>query len=224
MITGDAQQRGVLVEVDAVRGEERGVGAGGKGGEKWREVRAERDGRRRERGGRRGGGGRVGKEGWERKSGGGRVGEKGWGRRERGGRVGEEGGKNAACKNTYESKEEYLHAAHSTVQRKTFKGENFCEFRGFVAICASFSLQNLGCGVLWHGKSKQSVKIIFSPIRESFLLRKIFAIQYPSTHQKMLALAAPLLSSRSWTCVLVSYTLIKVPYRETSHDRLTPIH
>ena len=43
-------------------------------------------------------------------------------------------------------------------------------------------------------------------------------IIYPSTHQKMLALAAPLLSSRSWTCVLVSYTLIKVPYREKSHD------
>ena len=48
--------------------------------------------------------------------------------------------------------------------------------------------------------------------------------QYPSTHQKMLALAAPLLSSRSWTCVLVSYTLIKVPYRETSHDRQVNTH
>ena len=65
VITGDTQQRGVLVEVDTVRGEKRGGGAGGKGGEEWREVRAEWDGRRRERGG------RVGEEGWERKGGGG---------------------------------------------------------------------------------------------------------------------------------------------------------
>ena len=71
MITGDAQQRGVLVEVDAVRGEEGGVGAGGEGGKKWREVRAERDGRRRERGG------RVGVEGWGWKGEGGMVGEEG---------------------------------------------------------------------------------------------------------------------------------------------------
>ena len=162
----------------------------------------------------------MGEEDEGRKSGGGGGGW-GWERRMRGGRVGEEGGKNAACKNTYESKEEYLHAAHSTV---SFEGENFCEFCGFVAICTSFSLQNLGCGVLWHGKTKQSAKIVFSPICESFLSRKFSATRYPSTHQKMLALAAPLLSSRSWTCVLVSYTLIKVPYRETSHDRLTPIH
>ena len=46
-----------------------------------------------------------------------------------------------------------------------------------------FSPQNLGCGVLWCCKSEQSVKvfsakIVFSPIRESFLPQKFSAIRY----------------------------------------------
>ena len=61
------------------------MGTGGEGGKKWREVRAERDGRRRERGG------RVGVEWWERKGRGGRVGEEEWGRKSGGGRMGEKG-------------------------------------------------------------------------------------------------------------------------------------
>ena len=61
VIAGDTQQRGVLVEVDTVRAEERGVGEGGEGrvergggrwGEsrkRWKEMKAERDGKRRGR-------------------------------------------------------------------------------------------------------------------------------------------------------------------------------
>ena len=40
------------------------------------------------------------------------------------------------------------------------KGENFCEFRCFVAICKSFLCENWGCRILWHGKSEQSVKVL----------------------------------------------------------------
>ena len=54
----------------------------------------------------------------------------------------------------------------STIQWKTFEGENFREFRGFVTIYESF-LREIGGwgmggeGVLWHSKSEQSAKIIF---------------------------------------------------------------
>ena len=48
---------------------------------------------------------------------------------------------------------------------------------------AKFSPRNLGCDVLWRCKSEQSAKvfsakIIFPPIRESFLPRKFPAIRY----------------------------------------------
>jgi len=36
----------------------------------------------------------------------------------------------------------------STIYRETFKGENFHEFRGFVAICKSFLLEIWGRGII----------------------------------------------------------------------------
>ena len=32
------------------------------------------------------------------------------------------------------------------------------------AICKKFSPQNLGCGILWHGKSEQSAKVFSTKI------------------------------------------------------------
>ena len=58
-------------------------------------------------------------------------------------------------------------------------GENFREFRSFVAIHESFLCKIWGCGVLWCGTSEQSVKVFsmkiifftnlrkFSPLRVS---------------------------------------------------------
>ena len=69
----------------------------------------------------------------------------------------------------------------STVPRETFEGENFREFRGFVAICKSF-LRKIW-GVASFGTAKESNprkfspwKLYFSPIRESFLSQKFPAI------------------------------------------------
>ena len=53
------------------------------------------------------------------------------------------------------------------------KGENFCEFHGFVAICESFLRKFWGRGVLWHGTGEQSARFLrenhFSPSCESLL-------------------------------------------------------
>jgi len=46
---------------------------------------------------------------------------------------------------------------HAIWQDK-FKGENFCEFCGFVAICKSFLPEVWWRGVSWHNKSEQSAK------------------------------------------------------------------
>ena len=43
-----------------------------------------------------------------------------------------------------------------TVQRETFEGENFREFRGFVAICESFLHEFLRHGIFWGGGAKAS--------------------------------------------------------------------
>ena len=55
-------------------------------------------------------------------------------------------------------------------------------FRSFVAINLwKFSPRNLGCGVLWRGKNKESANVffvIFFTIRESFLPWKFPAIRY----------------------------------------------
>jgi len=42
--------------------------------------------------------------------------------------------------------------------------ENFCEFRGFVAICQSFLREIWRRGVLWHGTSEQSAKVFSAKI------------------------------------------------------------
>ena len=47
---------------------------------------------------------------------------------------------------------------------KTFEGENFHEFRGFVAIHESFLCEIWGCGILWCGKSEQSAKVFYVKI------------------------------------------------------------
>ena len=48
--------------------------------------------------------------------------------------------------------------------RETFEGEKFHKFCGFVAIRKKFSLQNLGRGILSHGKSEQSAKVFSTKI------------------------------------------------------------
>ena len=55
------------------------------------------------------------------------------------------------------------------------KGENFCEFHGFVAICESFLRKFWGRGVLWHGTGEQSAqvfsaKIVFPQVAKVFSL------------------------------------------------------
>ena len=60
----------------------------------------------------------------------------------------------------------------------TFEGENFYEFRSFVAIRKSFLHKIWERGVLWHSKSEQSVKVFSAKIVliTSFLSRKFPAI------------------------------------------------
>ena len=48
--------------------------------------------------------------------------------------------------------------------RITFEGENFREFRGFVAIRESFLREIWGCVVLWRGTSEQSAKVFSTKI------------------------------------------------------------
>ena len=60
--------------------------------------------------------------------------------------------------------------------------EKLSRISQFCGYTRKFSLRNLGRGVLWRGKSEQSVKvffakIVFSPICESFLPRKFTAIR-----------------------------------------------
>ena len=69
-----------------------------------------------------------------------------------------------------------------TVEWETFEGENFREFRGFVAQCKSF-LRKIW-GVASFGKKKASSsqkffprKLYFSQNRKSFLPRKFPAIR-----------------------------------------------
>ena len=72
-----------------------------------------------------------------------------------------------------------------TIYRETFKGENFHEFRGFVAIFESFLCKIWECDLidaaqasnLWKFSPRKSY---FSPIRTSFLPRKFPAIWYLS--------------------------------------------
>ena len=60
-----------------------------------------------------------------------------------------------------------------TIQWKTFEGENFCGFRGFMAIHEKFSPRNLGTCVASVGTSEHLRK--FSPQKLYFInLRKFF--------------------------------------------------
>ena len=61
--------------------------------------------------------------------------------------------------------------AHRPVQWETFEGENFCEFRGFVAIRESFLRKIWGRGILWHNKSEQSAKVF------SDIFTKVFSLK-----------------------------------------------
>ena len=61
----------------------------------------------------------------------------------------------------------------ATVQRETFEGENFREFRRFVAIREIW-----GRGILWRGKSEQSTKVFSAKIVFFTNLRKFSAIRY----------------------------------------------
>ena len=64
------------------------------------------------------------------------------------------------------------------IAEKLLRGENFSEFRSFVAIRESFLCEIWGHGVLWHSMSEQSTKvfsekIVFSPICTSFSPLKV---------------------------------------------------
>ena len=66
-----------------------------------------------------------------------------------------------------------------------FEGEDFHEFRSFVAIRESFLRKILGRGVLWHRSNPQKFsprKLYFSPIRKSFLPRKFSAARYATEY------------------------------------------
>ena len=81
-----------------------------------------------------------------------------------------------------------------TVQRETFEGENFREFRGFVAICESFLHEFLRHGIFWGGgKSEQSVKvfsmkIVFFTNSQTFSPPKVFCyIRYMHKFQNFIS-------------------------------------
>ena len=89
--------------------------------------------------------------------------------------------KNYLCKQNLRSHGLYMHRPEicNTIQRKTFEGENFHEFRGFRATCESFSTK-FGRTIPTYVRFQHSVKIFstkwsLSPIHESFLPRKFRA-------------------------------------------------
>ena len=60
----------------------------------------------------------------------------------------------------------------------TFEEENFDEFCSFVAICESFSLQNLGAWHPWHGTSEHFVKVFSVKIIIIFhQFAKVFSLE-----------------------------------------------
>ena len=61
---------------------------------------------------------------------------------------------------------------------ENFRGRKLLRILRFCGYLRKFSPQILGCGVIWHGKSKQSTNVFFSPIGKSFLPRKFSAIWY----------------------------------------------
>ena len=70
-----------------------------------------------------------------------------------------------------------------TVQRETFKGENFCEFWDLVAICVSFLRKIWGAWHLLVDKQANCESFLckkkhFPPICESFLPWKISTVWY----------------------------------------------
>ena len=51
------------------------------------------------------------------------------------------------------------------VIRETFKGENFCEFQGFVAICKSFLREIGGRGIFWQWHQQVSFSWLVSTVK-----------------------------------------------------------
>ena len=95
-----------------------------------------------------------------------------------------------------------------------FRGRNFREFRGFVAICQSFLRKIWRCGVFWYGKSEQSVKFFSVKIMfytnswkfsfESFLLHGIASFLGLPTIQFLIAYNMPRLRRKSWLIYYVN--------------------
>ena len=69
------------------------------------------------------------------------------------------------------------HFFHNTVQWETLEGENFCEFRGFVAMYRSFLCKIWECGVFWWYKRTICASFLYQFAKvfslESFLLYSI---------------------------------------------------
>ena len=68
---------------------------------------------------------------------------------------------------------------------ENFQGRKLSRILWFCGCMRTFSPRNLGRGFLWRGRSEQcakvlSAKIVFSPIRESFLPRKFPTIRLVS--------------------------------------------
>ena len=103
-----------------------------------------------------------------------------------------------------------------TIQWKTFEGENFCGFRGFMAIHEKFSPRNLGtwCPLAAQVSTCESFlhKNCISSIRKSFFLSKVFRYAVLVRNMEgdgMQDFTAGILYMRAWricqflSCILV---------------------
>ena len=61
--------------------------------------------------------------------------------------------------------------------RKLLRGKTLCEFHGFVAIRESFLHEIGGHGVLWHSKTKHSVKVFSMKIVFFYQFAKVFSLE-----------------------------------------------
>ena len=122
---------------------------------------------------------------------------------------------------------QYVHAFSVYRIAENFRGRKLLRISWFCGYTRKFSPQNLGHGIRWRCKSEQSAKvfstkILFPPIRKSFLPRKFPAIWYVIPYCNTLAESHPCIA----TCVLAhwnqkselnitswcTYWLIKVAY------------
>ena len=107
---------------------------------------------------------------------------------------------------------------------KLSRGKTFANF-AVLWLYAKFSPRNLGRDVLWRCKSEQSAqvfsaKIVFPPIRKSFLPRKFPAIRYMAVtfyckiHHWEIDQGKPALWARGWQCYLLRESCLTLEIKE----------